>query len=140
MHAIEHIQYIKTGKTKVYTALSTQEGLGNIWTENLEVRNETGTTSKFNWGEDYTTEMEIQELKPDERILWKCTASDPEWVGTCISFDLTEEKGVTKLVLKHYNWREVTDYYRWCNYNWAMFLLSLKQYCEEGKGKPYRKN
>ncbi|GGM93953.1 hypothetical protein GCM10010967_28860 [Dyadobacter beijingensis] len=32
------------------------------------------------------------------------------------------------------NWRELTEFYQWCNYNWAMFLLSLKDYCEKGKG------
>ena len=139
MVAIEHLLQIRASRAKVYEALTTQEGLGATWTTKLQVKPEIGFENEFNWGEEYITKMQILELRPDEKVLWECTESDPEWIGTFICFKiLVEKEGVTTLILKHYNWQEVTDYYRSCNYNWAIFLLSLKQYLEEGKGEPYR--
>lgn len=138
MVAIEHLLQIRASQAKVYEALTTQEGLGAVWTSKLLVKPEPGFVNEFNWGEEYITKMQILELRPGEKVLWECTESDPEWVGTFICFKILPGKeGITTVILKHYNWQEVTDYYRSCNYHWAMFLLSLKKYLEEGTGMPY---
>jgi len=139
MEKIEHINYIKSPIANVYKTLTTQEGLGAVWTTELIVKSEVGFINEFDFGDNDNTKMEVIELSPDKRILWECIDSDPEWVGTKISFDLTEKDGVTAVVLKHFDWRELTEFYQWCNYNWAMFLLSLKSYCEDGEGTPYQK-
>lgn len=139
MEKIEHINYIKAPITTVYSALTTQIGLGAVWTEELIVKPELGFINEFGFGDEETTKMKVIELSHNKRILWKCTASDPEWIGTSISFDLTEKNGITSVILKHFDWQELTEFYQWCNYNWAMFLLSLKGYCEDGEGTPYQK-
>lgn len=56
-----------------------------------------------------------------------------------ISFDIEEKNGKSFITLRHMNWKEVTPFYRSCNYNWAIFLYSLKSYCEDGNGIPYQK-
>ncbi|SHL32311.1 SRPBCC family protein [Flavobacterium chilense] len=138
MEKIEHINYIKAPLEDVYSALTTQEGLGAVWTEELIVKAELGFVNEFNFGDNDNTKMKIIELSQN-RIVWECIASDPEWIGTKISFDLIQKEKVTAIVLKHFDWRELTEFYQWCNYNWAMFLLSLKSYCEDGEGTPYQK-
>lgn len=138
MKNIEHIQYIRTPIAKVYEALTTQTGLGEIWTKKLVVKPENGFVNEFDFNDNYATKMKIVELEENKHILWECIDSDPEWIGTKISFDLAEKDGVTSVILKQLDWREVTEFYRWCNYNWAMFLYSLKLYCEEGKGMPFQ--
>ncbi len=138
MEKIEHINYIKAPLAAVYQALSTQEGLAQTWTNKLRVEPEVDFINEFDFNDDYSTKMKVIELAQDKRILWECIASDPEWIGTKVSFDLSEKDGVTAVILRHFDWRELTEFYRWCNYNWAMFLLSLKTYCEEGKGTPFQ--
>ena len=83
--------------------------------------------------------MKVAELTRNTRIVWECIDSDPEWIGTIVSFDLAEKDAVTSVILRQLNWKELTEFYRWCNYNWAMFLYSLKTYCEEGEGIPFQK-
>lgn len=139
MEKIEHIQYIKTPVSKVYEALTTRQGLAETWTNKLVVKPETGFVNEFDFADNYATKIKVAELTANARIVWECIDSDPEWIGTIISFDLAEKEGVTSVVLRHLNWRELTEFYRWCNYNWAMFLYSLKTYCEEGEGIPFQK-
>lgn len=139
MEKIEHINYIKSPVKKVYEALTTQDGLAAVWTEELIVKPALGFVNEFGFGDNYGTKMKVAKLSPNKEIQWECIASDPEWVGTGISFELREKDGVTAVLLKHFDWRELTEFYQWCNYNWAMFLLSLKSYCEEGQGTPYQK-
>lgn len=138
MEKIEHINYIKAPIEKVYEALVTQNGLGRTWTTKLIVKPELNFVNEFYFDDEDATQMKVIELTENKRIVWECISSDPEWIGTSISFDLSEKDGVTSVVLRHEKWRKLTEYYRWCNYNWAMFLLSLKEYCENGTGTPYQ--
>lgn len=130
MYSIEQINYIEAPAATIYKALTTAEGLGQVWTRKLEVKPELGFVNVFDFDEGYLTKMEVTDLQADTLVTWKCVASDQEWVGTGISFELTEEEKATKVRLNHHDWRELTDYYRWCSYNWAMFLFRLKKYTE----------
>lgn len=138
MYHIEQIQYIRVPAAKVFEVLTTAAGLAAVWTDKLIVNPGLGGVNEFDFNDNYATKMKVAELEENKRVRWECMASDPEWTGTSISFDLSEKNGVTSLVLKHQNWRELTEFYRACNYNWAMFLYSLKSYCEDGKGMNYQ--
>jgi len=130
MESIEHVNYIKSPIEVVYNTLTTEKGLGNVWTKKLKVKPEVGFISEFDFNEGYITKFKILELVENSKIVWECIASDEEWVGTKVSFELSEKDNKTTVILNHFNWRERTDFYRWCNYNWAMFLYRLKNYCE----------
>ncbi|MCC5878319.1 MAG: SRPBCC domain-containing protein [Idiomarina sp.] len=135
---IEHIQYVKAPVSKVYEALTSQEGLAKIWTQELTFKAKVGAVNKFRFGDETPTKMEITKLIPKENMEWLCVESDPEWIGTRVCFELSEANGKTGVILRHADWRELTNFYRFCNYNWAMFLLSLKEYCEAGGGTNYQ--
>lgn len=135
---IEQLQTIHAPATEVYKALTTAEGLSEVWTRVLTVHEQVGEVNEFHFGDNDLTKMEIVELIPSKRIEWLCTESDPEWIGTTVLFELIENGGKTDIILRHMNWKELTNFYRFCNYNWAMFLYSLKSYCEDGAGLPYQ--
>ena len=134
---IEHLLVIKTASSIVYEALTTQNGLAEVWTRELIVKPVVGFVNEFRFGKD-VDKMKITRLTENRLIVWDVIDSDPEWIGTVISFALEEKNGATVITLKQEKWREVTDFYRSCNYNWGFFLLSLKSYCEKGKGMPYQ--
>lgn len=138
MEKIEQINYIKAPAAVVYQALTTQEGLAKVWTQDLIVKPEIGFVNEFGFGDEPVTKMKIVELVQDQKVVWECIASDPEWIGTGISFDIIRREKATAVILKHYNWRELTEFYQYCSYNWAMFLFSLKLHCEEDKGTPFQ--
>ncbi|SEN90269.1 Uncharacterized conserved protein YndB, AHSA1/START domain [Amphibacillus marinus] len=140
MANIEHLQKINTSIDLIYQALTTEEGLANVWTNSLSVTNEVNGFSSFYFGGEDRVKVRIIELKPDELVSWECVASDeePEWIGTTITFELYKQENHAVVELTHAGWQEVSSCYRYCNYNWSMFLQSLKHYCEEGKGAPYQ--
>ncbi|QTH45211.1 SRPBCC domain-containing protein [Cohnella sp. LGH] len=139
MANIEHLQTVHAPASKVYETLTTAEGLSEIWTNELIVNNQIGFINEFRFGSDDVTKMKIEELIPNKKVVWHCIDSDAEWIGTMISFDIVEKNGKSFITLRHMNWKEVTPFYRSCNYNWAFFLYSLKCYCEDGEGIPYHK-
>ncbi|MCH7409430.1 SRPBCC domain-containing protein [Belliella sp. DSM 111904] len=130
MESIEQINYIKAPIHTVYNTLTTQEGLGAIWTKKLKVKHEVGYINEFDFDEEYLTKMKIIALQNNRKIEWECIFSDAEWKGTRVIFELSEKGNTTMILLKHSDWKAKTDYLRWCSYNWAMFLFSLKMHCE----------
>lgn len=138
MAKIEQIQYVKAPIGEIFQALTTEAGLAEIWTDHLSVKPGLGAINHFHFGDGKPDKMEVVEWLPDQRVVWKCRDSDPQWIDTEISFDLAQRKGKVAVTLKQSNWREVGEFYRFCNYNWGIFLYSLKGYCEDGKGLPYQ--
>ena len=80
--------------------------------------------------------MEVKELNPQKDIRWHCLDGPEEWIGTDITFQLSQQDDQTILLFSHSNWREAVEFTAHCSMKWAVFLLSLREYVETGKGKP----
>lgn len=96
-----------------------------------------GGTVEFVFGERYYIKMKITKLRDNKTVGWECLEGDKEWIGTAFLFDLEEKDGNTILRFSHSNWKEETDFFASCNFNWGYYLNSLKQYCEKGEGMPF---
>ena len=112
MAAIKHYLIVHSSPQKIYKALTTKTGVANWWTVQTEIGNKVGDTNIFDFGERYHNEMRIKDLRPQSRVEWLCEKGDREW-------------------------REETDFFASCNYQWGYYLRSLKLYCESGKGTPF---
>lgn len=137
MPDIQHSLLIHSNKEKVYNAIATQEGVHNWWTVQAKIRSEIGGKAEFRFGEEYLIIVEITELVPHVKVGWKCQEGDKQWVGTNFSFELDEQNGNTTLCFGHLNWESQTEFFAHCNFQWGKYLMSLKNYCESGKGQPF---
>jgi len=132
---------IKSSTENVYKAVSTIEGLTNWWTEETEGDEQVGGKIKFTFRTDTgdvkgQMVMELKELNSGKNVRWTCVEGPVEWVGTNITFDLYEQDGQVIIIFGHRGWREAVDFTAHCSMKWAVFLLSLRDYVETGKGKP----
>jgi uncharacterized protein YndB with AHSA1/START domain len=135
MEAIRHRLVIKTTPDKIFEAVTTEQGLKSWWAKQTVARPEVGFVNVFTFGQ-FRNEMSITKLVPNQQVEWKCIQSIDEWVDTTLSFDLEEKDGKTILRFNHSGWRAITDTFAGCNYDWALFMKSLKQFCETGTGAP----
>jgi hypothetical protein len=69
-------------------------------------------------------------------VQWRVTAGPPEWIGTEVTFELSQEDEYTVLMFGHRNWREAVEFTAHCSMKWATFLLSLRALVETGRGRP----
>lgn len=132
---------IKSPAAQVYQALTTLEGLGHWWTEEVSGDGRLGGKIEFVFRKK-TGEllgkmvMEVQALNAPKEVRWRCVDGPAEWIGTDITFQLSEQDNQTTLLFGHRNWREAVEFTFHCSMKWAVFLLSLREYVETGKGKP----
>lgn len=138
---IVHRIGIKSSPKQVYNALSTIKGLAHWWTEKVEGDEKVGGKIVFRFLSESGKEigkmvMEVLELTPEKHVRWRCTDGPAEWIGTDITFELSQQDYQTIIIFGHRNWREEVEFTAHCSMKWAVFLLSLREYVETGKGKP----
>ncbi|WP_018614778.1 SRPBCC family protein [Segetibacter koreensis] len=135
MADIRHNVVIKATPQEIYKAITNQEGLSNWWAKQTTAKPEVGFVNTFTFG-NFRNEMIVTTLTPNKKVVWQCINSIEEWIDTNISFELEEKDGRTLLRFAHSGWREVTDMFASCNYDWGRFMTSLKLFCETGIGTP----
>jgi uncharacterized protein YndB with AHSA1/START domain len=140
MPAIKHLLTINASPETIYKALTTTEGIANWWTPETKIGNNIGEINIFNFGDKYHNEMKITKLISNKRVEWECLKGDREWIGTKLSFEIEEKNNQTGLRFTHDLWKEETDFFASCNFQWGYYMRSIKQYCETGKGIPFNPN
>jgi uncharacterized protein YndB with AHSA1/START domain len=138
---INHRVGIKAPIEKVYEALATIKGIAGWWTRATTGTSEVGKSIRVEFHSPEGKElgsmnMEVKALEPGKKVHWHFTAGPEEWIGTDAIFDLHQEGDYTIVLFGHRNWREEVEFTSHCSMKWAIFLLSLKELVENGKGRP----
>ena len=138
MAEIKHFLSIKASSEKVYRAITEQEGLASWWTRETIAKPQIGSIAEFKFGDRYHNKMRIIRLESQKIVEWECLMGDKEWIGTTFRFELIPDKENTNLRFTHGKWKEMTDFFASCNFQWGHYMRSLKHYCETGKGEPFK--
>lgn len=141
MSVIKHALDIEAPLELVYGELTTLGGLRGWWTTDTTGNPEKGGELKFGFGGGRNNLMKVTENKRNKSVSWKVISSSfplgKQWVGTQISFGLSEAKNRgTTVTFQHAGWAKETDFYELCSTEWERALHSLKKLCENGKGEP----
>ena len=120
---------------KVYSALTTIDGLANWWTEDTDGDGNVGGLLQFRF-EPGGFDMKVVEAVPAKLVLWEVVDGPAEWIGTQIRFELKQEDDFTIVLFRHEGWKEPVEFMYHCSTKWATFLMSLKKLVETGKGEP----
>ena len=138
MTDILHRVVIETSPEELYQALTDQSGLSAWWTK-AETDPTVGALASFLFGPngDLKVDMEIIELVPREKVVWKCISGP--WVDTGeFNFNIHSHERGAVIEFAHYGWNIPNEFFMHCNSKWGFFLgVSLKNYLETGKGKPH---
>lgn len=135
-YQIQHEVGIKASPDVVYEALTEPKQLAKWWTSDTRGESAVGSRLEF-WFGDFRQEFKVTALEPPELVRWKGTKTGvPEWAGTEISFRLKSDGNQTLVRFTHSNWAQDSDFLAHCSTKWAVFLLSLKDLLEKGKGHP----
>lgn len=138
---IIHRVGIKAPLQKVYEAVSTIEGIAGWWTTQTYGTSQIGEIIVVRFlsveGEELgSMNMEVKALEPGKKVHWLFKAGPAEWIGTEVIFDLHQEEDYTIVLFGHRNWQEEIEFTAHCSMKWGIFMLSLKEFVETGKGRP----
>ncbi len=135
---IWHEIRIKASPGELYQALTDVKKLAHWWTTETRGESVVGKKLEFSFYGQKTKEMVVTALKVDELVRWRATErSTSDWVDTEIEFKIFREGDLTFLHFRHSKWREDAKAFPQTSMHWVIFLLSLKEFVETGKGRPH---
>ncbi|MEP7291308.1 MAG: SRPBCC domain-containing protein [Chloroflexota bacterium] len=123
---------------QLYQALTEQSGLRSWWTQAANAQPTVGTVSEFSfYNGGVNLHLEVEQLEPNQRVVWKPVSGVPDWPGTRVTWDLIPTDTGTKLLFGHRNFASAEGSLPYSGYNWAWYIISLKKYVETGVGSPH---
>ncbi len=141
MISIAHRIGISVDETQVYEALTTISGLGKWWTEEVVGDSHLGGQITFTFHSPQgelrgRIVMEVIQTNPNHLVAWRCVDGPSDWIGTEVTFSLHHSEGQTIVMFTHNKWPEANEHTAHCSTKWVIFLLSLRDYLETGRGRP----
>jgi len=137
-YEIRHEVGIKAEPEGVYQALTDIKKLAGWWTSDTRGDgSEVGGLLEFWFGEN-CHRFEVVELQPGRLVHWRAKPVDSsdEWVGTEVSFSLATNEKQCYVRFRHSGWHNNDGIFPHTSTKWAVFLLSLKDLLEKGRGQP----
>jgi uncharacterized protein YndB with AHSA1/START domain len=132
---LHRIGVTSSSPDEVYAALTTLDGLSGWWARDTTGETAVGGVIAFRFAPG-GFDMKVAELVPGKKVLWEVVDGPPEWIGTEVSFELSQAGDFTIVLFEHRGWAEPVEFMYHCSTKWAVFLLSLKQLLETGHGAP----
>lgn len=141
MADIIHRIGIRAPAAKVYEAVSTAQGVAGWWTRDTTGTAKSGGRVNVRFlhrdGKEVgQMDFEMTRLDPGREVHWRFVAGPPEWMGTDVTFQLTQDGDMTIVIFGHRHWKEPVEFMAHCSMKWAVFLMSLRELLESGTGKP----
>lgn len=135
---IWHEIWVNSSPSELFDALTEVQKLAHWWT--TDVRGESIVSKRLEfWFSGFRAAvMDVSGLRTDELVQWRVVdGGAQDWIGTELEFKIFCEQGKTMLHFRHSNWRENAKSFPHCSIGWAIFLISLKEFVETGKGRPH---
>jgi uncharacterized protein YndB with AHSA1/START domain len=127
---------IKATPSAVYQALTDAKKLSLWWTTDVRGKSEIGENLEFRFGQFCQT-IQVTALEIDQCVRWLATENGlADWVGTEIEFTIEVQSDQTFVFFRQTGWRDGTEMFPHYSMRWSVFLLSLKDFLETGKGHP----
>lgn len=129
---------VKASPDKAFAALTERAKLAQWWTPDTRGSGaKVGDTLEF-WFGDFCEKFDVTALEPGKRVVWKAPPNQgaPEWEATEVTFTISKDEKQTFVRFRHSGWKENGDFHAHCSTRWAVFLVSLKELLETGKGRP----
>ncbi|MDF1529550.1 MAG: SRPBCC domain-containing protein [Sedimenticola sp.] len=137
MAEIHHQVGIQGSLGDIYHALTTDDGLSTWWTTDTQGAGDVGSVIHFRF-DGNGPEFAVTELLPNKLVRWSHSGTMPEeWMGTEITFRLQQKTDQVMVHFSHTQWQSATDFMAHCSTKWGVFMLSLKDAIETGKGRPF---
>ena len=136
MPDIRHELVVNAPPARVYEAVATPEGLDRWWTLTCAGEPSVGREYALGFGPAYEWRATVVDAEPGRRFELRMGASDADWEGTRVGFELQPDGAGTRLRFHHTGWPEANAHWRISNTCWAAYLRLLRRYLEHGEVVP----
>jgi uncharacterized protein YndB with AHSA1/START domain len=136
MATISHKIQIDAPADRVFTALSTEDGLKGWYTSHIEGDVSEGKEATFRFTGRRPFRWRFAQITPTSHVRWECVEGPGAAAGTTVTYRLTDTGDGTIIECDHEGWPEGHEAFTTCNTLWGILMGQLKQYAETSTPAP----
>jgi uncharacterized protein YndB with AHSA1/START domain len=138
MPEIIHQLTVAAPPSQVRDAITTAEGLGEFWTDQVRAEPKVGSEAWFGFGPNAETQFRFDVTSiGDDGVDWKCIGGPDEWVDTTVRWQLVPHDSGTTVRFEHRGWKSESGDMGQCSFVWGQVLARLAAYVDEGRTDPF---
>jgi uncharacterized protein YndB with AHSA1/START domain len=130
---IVHELITRATPEKVFQVLTESAHLASWYAEDTQAEPLVGSVAEFRFDRG-TIRVEVTELQPERKIVWKVLQGMPGWEGVTGEVIWTLEPNPfgagTMIHFTHQGWPTMDGPYASVNYRWAWFIARMRTYVE----------
>lgn len=137
MAEIKHRVGVRGSIEEIFAALTEPDDLAGWWATSASGAPEVGKTLELTFGELVTLSFLVRELQTDALVELECSSGPFPWLGSRLRFLLEVADNQIFVTMTHSNEDAESDSFLYFNTKWPIYLLSLRDYIETGRGRPF---
>jgi len=138
MADILHQVGINATPAQLYGVLTKESGLKSWWSEHSRIEPTIGSVASVSFYNNAVTfNFRINELIPNQKVVWEIVEGPPDWVNTTITWTIGENEGQTFIHFAQRGFASTEGNFAGVNYNWGWYVTSIKFLLEKGEGMPH---
>ncbi len=137
MAEVQHRVGIRGSIADIYAALFNPKELAGWWATSAAGTPEIGNTLDLNFNELVTLSFVICDLQTNTLAYLECVSGPSPWLESQLVFTLQDTEDQVFVTLLHSNNKADDASFLYFSTKWPLYLLSLRDFIETGKGRPY---
>jgi len=137
MAKVKHRVGIEGSVDAIYGCLTTNNGLSGWWATSSVGTAEEGKEIELDFSNLAVLCFRYEKLDLNEVVKMKCVSGPGPWQDSELLFELQNSVDQVFVTLTYQNDKSNEDDFMYFCTKWPMYLLSLKELIETGRGKPY---
>lgn len=137
MAKVKHRVGINSSIEEIFSAITTDQGFAGWWASSAQSKLEIGGRLDLTFQGLTMLKFKYKDIQEHKNVEIECVEGPGAWMGSVILFQLEQVEDQVFVSLTHNNDAASEDDFLYFSTKWPCYLLSLRDFIETGKGKPY---
>jgi hypothetical protein len=137
MATVRHRVGIKSAPSEIYEALILPSRLTGWWATRAIGAPQVGSQLDLEFVGLPRLVFDVVKLETNRRVKLRAVGGPEIWIGSELEFTLQPDEKQVYLTLTHSKATADDESFLYFNTKWPMFLVSLKDFLETGRGRPF---
>ncbi|MEW8525627.1 MAG: SRPBCC domain-containing protein [Candidatus Thiodiazotropha endolucinida] len=137
MAKVKHRVGINSSIYEVFAAITSSDGLAGWWASSAEISLEVGGNVDLTFDSLTVLKFKYRDIQENKKVAIECVEGPGPWQGSELLFELEQAEDQVFVTLTHQNDASGEEDFLYFSTKWPCYLLSLRDFIETGKGRPY---
>ena len=137
MSKVKHRVGIEGSIESIYECFTTNDGLAGWWATSASGVAEVGSNIELEFSGLAVLCFKYENLSVNDMVSLQCVSGPGPWQDSSLQFELQKSEQQIFVTLTHENKNSSEGDFLYFSTKWPIYLLSLKELIEAGRGRPY---